>query len=173
MSAASAWITNRSAHIFNRSITGFHTQAEIDRVGLFGECAVAKMLGLPLSSCGMLLKGERMDAGHDLVDSAGYAIQVKAIQLRYKDYPNAVFEYVLETGRHEEFTADFGVLVLLLKDKRRARIAGYTTPEVFQSTARITDLGSGPRLGVLSNKLLPMTDWIRTSGGQPAVAGRA
>jgi len=120
------------------------TQQQTDRVGLYGEFAVAKAFGLGLDACGLLLKGVRLDGGVDLVLPGGATAQVKTVAVHTN--PNRSFWFALETTNLDEFSADVGIMVFwLLKTPHLAKIAGYVTRERFRAEHQIEDLGTGPR----------------------------
>jgi len=149
--------TMRSAHIPNPTRRDLSkTQAEADWIGLASEWSVASMFGLSIRNCGTYLKGMEMDGGRDLALPCGRSVQVKGIQLRTNTNHPMWFALENTTPR---LGADFGVLVLIRKDRESARIVGYTTRLHFIARGRVLDLGTGARFGIRADRMLPMNEW--------------
>lgn len=155
-------ITERCIGIENRSqMDQSKTQAELDEIGLLGEYALAKVLGLPLEACGMMLKGIKMDDGYDIRLNNGKTVQVKAVQQKVSNTSHP-FKFALDCDNANNFKADYGVLSLVQPDKWSVKLAGYVDRKDFIERHEILDLGSGPRAGMYSYNLRLISQFLQT-----------
>jgi hypothetical protein len=138
------------------------SQAETDLIGLFGEFAVSIVTGHGLESCGLLLKGVRLDGGrdHDHV-----SVQVKTMEVRRPTPQNLEsFWWVLDTVKREDFTATYGVLCYMLPTCEVV-VYGYCTQLSFLLRHEYHNLGFGLRVGIRAHNLKPMTTWAAIAAG--------
>jgi hypothetical protein len=145
-----------------------HTRSQVqtDIVALTGEYAVAKLFGLGLDACGLMLNGVERDGGRDLILPDGTTAQVKAMEVHTN--PHRPFWFALENIYPNEFTADVGIMAYLLcREPGKVKIPGYITRDRFQAEYVLADLGSGKRAAVATCQFDPIEPLLDQAGVTP------
>lgn len=126
------------AGVPNYRIDQKHSDLELHLLGIKGEYAVSKFLGVSMDLT-ISLGGD--DGRQDLVLPDGRTAQIKCRRRRGWAYP------LLSTNL-DEFNTDVGILVWpdAQGDPRVVEIAGWTTKPEFELLSRVQDFGHGPRL---------------------------
>jgi len=147
--AGIAWLA-RGRHELKRGLPrgvwGGWTSLETHTMGLTGEYAVAKALGI-----GVDISLSRRGDGHtwDLVLRDWRTIEVKYRAQRGWDF-------ALWTDQIEEFVADVGVLCWPGVREDTVEIVGCISRQRFGKIATITDYGKGHRLAVGPEEMVPL-----------------
>ena len=136
-----------------RRIDERHGDLELNILGLKGEFAVARYLGIPIESVdhAVSLRGRRWP--HDL-SYAGATIEVKT-----NSYPGGTLYF------NEYFKADYAVLVVP-GTNGAMRIVGYISRGEFHDKCNITDYGHGKRLAVVQWALRPIEELKQMAQGR-------
>jgi hypothetical protein len=124
-----------------------NTQEQADMLGVMGEYAVAKYLGLPFDTT-INLQG---DGGETDIYLGKLNVQVKST--KYK------------TGRlvfnnKKEIAADLFVLCYCSEPDLLVQILGYIEKQLIDSVSEVKDLGHGLRIVVEQKHLLPISDLL-------------
>jgi hypothetical protein len=124
-----------------------NTQEQADMLGVMGEYAVAKFLGLPFDTT-INLQG---DGGETDIYLGKLNVQVKST--KYK------------TGRlvfnnKKEIAADLFVLCYCSEPDLLVQILGYIEKQLIDSVSEVKDLGHGLRIVVEQKHLLPISDLL-------------
>lgn len=125
-----------------------NTQFQADMMGIMGEYAVSKYLGLPFDTS-INLEG---DGGETDLMLGKYNIQVKST--KYKT-GKLVF------NKKEEVVADIFVLCYCLEDQSMATIQGYIGRNHVLQHAVQMDLGRGMRWVIEQRLLKPIDDLLK------------
>jgi hypothetical protein len=141
--AAERNVPKRRLGIPRTSIDRTHTLQEIDRLGVSGEMAAAKLLDLTINDESLIYG----DNGVDLITPRGLTIDVKTCRLRKWNFA------ILGTDL-KFFKADIGILVWALSHNYEYEVVGWTTKVHFGMNYQITDFGYGERF------FLPWTDML-------------
>jgi hypothetical protein len=122
-----------------------NTQEQADMLGVMGEYAVAKYLGLPFDTS-INLDG---DGGETDLMLGSYNIQVKST--KYKT-GRLVFNNL------KEIIADLFVLCYCSEPEMSVEILGYIKKEAIKNVSELKDLGYGLRIVIEQRHLLPIAD---------------
>lgn len=122
-----------------------NTQEQADMLGVMGEYAVAKYLGLPFDTS-INLEG---DGGETDLMLGKHNIQVKST--KYKT-GRLVFNNL------KEIIADLFVLCYCSEPEMLVQILGYIKKEEIKNVSELKDLGYGLRIVIEQRHLLPIAD---------------
>ena len=139
--------SKRAAGLVNQRIDMRRSPVEVEFVGILGEAAVGKYLGIGYDRA-IRLTGRR---GRQRVTHRVPGLFT--LQVNYTRLSKFILNEV------KDFQADYGILVVETAfSPQEVKIAGYIARAVFATNCRYENLGYGPRFTIGVDKLRPVSE---------------
>lgn len=136
--------------IVSHKWTDEKSELDIHTLGMAGEYAVSRLLGVPVDLnihvCG--------DAGWDLTDKKG----IFRVEVKTRGKPG--WDFALNSDNLKDFQADIGVLVWPTRQSDTFEVVGWTTKVHLAFAGEVKDFGKGKRLVIRHSKLQPIRQLV-------------